>query len=217
MLKGIIFDFDGVLVDSHPAHKLAWRKLLQELGQHIAEDDLAIVSEGLKKKEILRHFLGDLSGEQIQRYGERKDELFQASISSVRIVAGVNSLLHEASRAGIKMAVASSASRSRVMLMMRELRLLQFFDEVVAAEDVLSGKPDPEVFLRAASLLRIHRASILACEDAIYGVQAAKAAGMKCLGIASEGREESLAKAGADKIVSDFNSVTLPDLQALFS
>src|SRR5579864_4989310 len=111
MLAGIIFDFDGVIVDSHPVHMQAWKALFTAMGRAVGDDELAFVMEGAKREEILRCFLGDLTIEQIELYGAEKEKLYQARASELKLVSGVAEFLEQVEAAGMPMAIATSGSR----------------------------------------------------------------------------------------------------------
>lgn len=217
MLGGVIFDFDGVIVDSHPAHILAWKELLLSKGKATSDADLSFVREGAKRKEILQYFLGGLTPEQIMSYGAEKDELFKARAGEVGLVPGFAEFLLQIDALGLPSAVATSGSRSRVEQMLESLNLRKRFRAVVTGTDVERGKPDPSLFLLAARILQVGASRILVCEDAIAGVLAAKTAGMKCLGIAANGRESLLKQAGTDLVVKDFTYTNLEGVRRLFA
>jgi beta-phosphoglucomutase len=217
MLVAVIFDFDGVVIDSHPLHLQAWKAFFRSLGRELSDDDLSFVTEGAKREEILRRFLGNLSQEQIRLYGVEKDRLLQARASELKLVRGFSDFLAELEVAGLLLAVASSGSRRRVVRTMEDFGLLRRFRAIVTGDDVPNGKPDPALFRLAAQKLQVGAEQILVCEDAVAGVAAAKAAGMKCLGIASNGRERMLTDAGADLVVGDFDQITLHDINRLFT
>lgn len=216
MLKGIIFDLDGVIVDSHAAHKKAWQGLLRALGRDVDDAALEFVMEGRKRVEILRHFLGDANEEDVRRYGGWKDELFSKVEHEVKTVPGVAEFVKDAKAAGLALAVGTSAGRRRAQKMLQRFGLASHFAIVVTGDEVRAGKPDPEIFLRAASGLGIAPEYLLVCEDAACGVQAARGAGMKCLGVAANGRRALLESAGADWVVDDFEQVGLDQLKAEF-
>lgn len=217
MLRAIIFDLDGVVADSHSIHKRAWGELLASVGRTVSPQELECVVEGRKRDEIMRHFLGELSPEQVREYGIRKDNLFTKYSADLEPVRGVREFIHAVSANGIAIALASSAGRKRVESNLRQLGLASYFQVVVTGDDVLNGKPDPSLFLMAARELNVPAHETLVCEDAVNGVRAAKAAGMKCLGIASSGERELVLKAaGADKILIDFAQASLADLRLLF-
>lgn len=217
MLRGVIFDLDGVVVDSHPVHKRSWKIFLQTLGREISEEDLEFVLDGRKKEEILRHFLGDLSMEQLAEYGHRKEDLFRQQAVEMKMIAGVSDFIQQLRQAHVPLALASSGSRGRVNYTLRRLGLQQHFAVVVSGDDVSEGKPHPAVFCAAADRLRESAKELLVVEDAVSGVRAAKSAKMRCLGIASPDRAELLLNAGADYVASDFTAITLKTVQQLFS
>jgi beta-phosphoglucomutase len=217
MLGGVIFDFDGVIVDSHPAHIQAWKAFLLTKGKAFSDADLSFVREGAKREEILRYFLGELSPEQIASYGVEKEKFFQASARDMKLVPGFAEFLLQLDSAALPSAVATSGSRSRVEQMLEILNLYKRFRAVVTGNDVERGKPDPDLFLLAAQALQIEPDHILVCEDAVAGVLAAKSAGMKCVGIAANGRESLLKQAGADLVVEDFTNTSLDDVRSLFA
>jgi beta-phosphoglucomutase len=217
MLRAIIFDLDGVVADSHSAHKRAWGELLASLGRIVSPQELEYVVEGRKREEIMSHFLGKLSHEEASEFGIRKDALFTKYSSDLRPVHGVGEFIEEVRAAGTAIAVASSAGRKRVETNLRQLGLASHFPVVVTGDDVVKGKPDPALFSMAARELNIRPEETLVCEDAVNGVEAAKSAGMKCLAIACPGREAVLKAARADKIVADFTQVSLAELRLLFA
>lgn len=217
MLAGIIFDFDGVIVDSHPVHLQAWKAFFRSMGKEVKSDDLAFVLEGAKREEILRHFLGELTQEQIRTCGAEKERLFRAHASELKMVRGFANFLAEAERAGLPTAVATSGSRKRVEYTLESVRLPSRFRAIVTGDDVSKGKPDPHIFRLAASRLQLSCDEVLVCEDAVNGVYAAKAAHMRCLALATQGRTHLLREAGADRVVADFSTVRLDQLQKLFS
>src|SRR5579872_4127640 len=131
MFMSAIFDMDGVLVDSHPAHMRAWKKLLLSLGKSIIDADLEFVRCGAKRQEILLHFLGDLTADQIQTYGRHKDLLFQQEAEKIKIVPGVQDLLDDLRRAGVPMALASCASRGRADYLLSLLGIKSYFSAIV--------------------------------------------------------------------------------------
>src|SRR6185437_11911173 len=216
MLKGIIFDLDGVIVDSHAAHKQARRQVLESMGRQVSAAQLEFVVEGHKRDEILRHFLGDLDAEEVQRLGKVKDEFYRRAAQEVKLIPGVAEFISAAQTAGLGLGVATSAGRKRAEQTLRDFGLMQSFRAVVTGDEVQAGKPDPAVFQRAAEGLGLAAEYLLVCEDAVAGVQAAKSAGMRCLGIAAGGRRVLLREVGADWVVQDFTKMSVSEVQRLF-
>jgi beta-phosphoglucomutase family hydrolase len=216
MLKGVIFDMDGVLINSHPLHKKVWAQFLASVNKAVTEEELDFVLDGRKREEILRHFLGDLPADQIREYGKRKNAIYQESSSDLLTISGAVEFLDMLEKAGISMAVATSASSVRAHDILARLGILKKFTAVVTGNDVTKGKPDPEIFMQAADRLNLVPQDLLVVEDAVSGVMAAKSAGMKCLGIASDGRREKLEAAGADWVIADYKRISLADVKQLF-
>src|SRR5215472_15450847 len=182
MLRGVVFDMDGVVIDSHPAHRAAWRTFLDALGKTISDKQLEIILDGGKREEILKHFLGDLSPEQIVEYGKRKDEILRNHGTLLEPMIGVVEFLNQLSDSGVRVALATSAGKHRVFRTLDELGLARHFEIVVT-------------------------------EDAVSGVKAARSAGMRCLGIAHNGRADALRLAGANPIIEDFRSLSFAQVE----
>ncbi len=108
MLRAAIFDMDGVIVDSHPIHKKSWRKFLKLMGKEIDEEDMKFIMDGRKREEILRHFLGELSDEQVRILGHQKEQMFKNEIADMKTIDGLDDFLRKLNDAEIKLAVASS-------------------------------------------------------------------------------------------------------------
>jgi HAD superfamily hydrolase (TIGR01509 family) len=216
MLAGVIFDFDGVIVDSHPVHMQAWKEFFRSVGKDIGDDELAFILEGAKREEILRHFLGEITQQQIRDYGAEKEKLFQAQASELKLVRGFVEFLAQLEAAEIPAAVASSGGRMRVEGTLEQFALRDRFRAIVTGDDVPKGKPDPALFRVAARNLQVDAESILVCEDAVSGVVAARIAGMKCLAIATNDRAARLQEAGAGMVIEDFTQTTLDEVRQLF-
>jgi beta-phosphoglucomutase len=209
MLRAVIFDMDGVIVDSHPIHKKTWRKFLELLGKEISEEDLNFIMEGRKREQILRHFLGNLSDEQVRVFGRQKEQLFRQESAAIQPIKGLREFLRELDDSEIRLAVASSGSSGRVNNILVSLDLRRYFQAIVTGDQVTNGKPDPAIFQIASERLCVASAETLVFEDSVSGVKAAKAAGMKCVGVATNGVIPTLLEAGADHIIPDFSGVSL--------
>jgi len=216
VLGGVIFDMDGVIVDSHGIHIKAWREFLRAKGCMVTDSELDFVRDGRKKEDILRHFFGDLTQDQIQTFGRQKELLFKDEAKGIDTIPGIRQLLDEFNRAGIPMAIGSSGSGGRVQYILELLQLGKYFATVVSGDEVAMGKPDPAIFRKAARDLQIRPMDSLVVEDSVSGVLAAKAAGMKCLGIADDRHADALLQAGASEVLPNFMNTSLSKVQALF-
>jgi HAD superfamily hydrolase (TIGR01509 family) len=214
-LRGVIFDMDGVIVDSHPVHRKAWRMFFQTLGREVPESELDFILDGRKRSDILRHFLGHCPDEELEEFGRSKDYIFRQMELDVTPIPGVVHIVRQLHRGGVSLALATSAGRSRARSTLIELGLLDCFPVIVTGEDVLLGKPDAAIYRLACNRLGIEPWDLLAVEDAISGIRAAVGAGLRCLGVASHESPENLAAAGAIHVVRDFESVSLHDLECI--
>lgn len=199
-MKAVLWDMDGVLVDTAPFHYRAWRDLFAGLGRNLTEQQFHS-SFGLRNDDILRANLGDMPLECLRELGQRKEELFREVIRGrVQPLPGAVALVRRLRESGVKTAVVSSAPRLNVETLLGALGLGDAFDSLVSEEDVQRGKPDPQGYLLAAEGLGERPEDCVVVEDAPGGVEAAKRAGMRCIGLAA-GREPG-ALAAADLVVA---------------
>lgn len=199
---------DGVIVDSHPAHRSAWKEFLRTLGKDAPDSELDFIMDGRKREEILMHFLGPLDPIQLQTYGKMKNDLFWRAESEVALIPGISQFIDCLSEEGIPMAVATSASSGRTQSTLKRMGLLHRFGAVVTGDEVLKGKPDPSIYQLACQRIHCAPHSVVAFEDAASGVRAAKSAGVKCVAIAASARRDLLLAAGADAVLRDFVDIT---------
>lgn len=217
MFRGAVFDFDGVIVDSHPAHVRAWKKFFDSVGRTVSEEQLQFVLDGRKRDDILRHFMSGLDADQIVEYGRRKELCFRDEAAHVRTTNGLLDFLEDLQYEQLALAIASSGSKSRIHFLLDSLDLKKSFPVVVTGDEVDQGKPHPAVFLKAAHQLGVDPAELMAFEDAVSGVIAARSAGMMCVGIAQPDRASVLVDAGANYVVPDFQSLSYSKLQQILA
>lgn len=215
MFKGAVFDFDGVIVDSHPVHVRAWKRFLDSVDRTATEEQLQFVLDGRKREDILRHFMGELSEEQIIEYGCRKEKFFREEARHVRTTNGVLAFLEDLECEHLTLAIASSGSRSRIDFLLERLDLKNTFRVVVTGDDVEQGKPHPGVFLEAARQLGVECSQLVVFEDAVSGVKAARSAGMVCVGIAQPSNVSLLMDAGANYVAPDFAMLSCAKLREI--
>jgi len=206
---------DGVIVDSHPAHCLAWKEFLLAFGRDVTDRELKFVLDGRKRDEILCHFLGPLTNDQLQAYGKLKDEFFWRTASEVAPIPGVLEFIKSIRDAGISLAVATSASAARTRSTLDRLGLLPCFKAVVTGDDVREGKPHPDIYRLACQRANLPPSATVAIEDAPSGVRAAKGAGLRCAAIAGIQSEKALSAAGADCILDNFLDLSLSQFQSM--
>ena len=211
----MIFDMDGVLFDSHPIHRKAWREVLHAIGKVVSDEELDFILDGSTREEILQHFLGPLPEGRLASYARKKDLLFREEEANLRTIEGVESFLDAAETAGVPKVIATSASKCRAERMLGNYNLRGRFSAVITSDDVRSGKSAPEIFLRGADKLGALPSEVIVFEDAPSAIRIAKSVGMKCVGVARGKRRPELEKAGACLIVSDFTEVSLTSIQEI--
>jgi beta-phosphoglucomutase len=215
----VLWDVDGTLVDTAELHFQAWCELAREIGKPFTRADFA-GTFGWRNPEIIPKLFGThYSAEEIAALGNRKEDLYRVEArKGVALLPGVGKLLQELHAAGSAQAVGSSAPRANLEMILDLTQTRRFFPVVVAMEDTRRGKPDPEVFLLAARGLKVPPERCLVLEDAPVGIQAAKAGGMRAVGVTFVGHHsaESLQKAGADLVVATLEDVSGDKLMKLF-
>jgi beta-phosphoglucomutase len=218
--KAAIWDVDGTLVDTAELHFQAWQEICREQGREFTRDDFA-ATFGQRNPEILRTLFGErFRPEEIAALSDRKEVLYRRAASKgVALLPGARRLVEDLHRAGFVQAIGSSAPRANLELILRLTGLARFFAAIVSSEDTQRGKPDPQVFLIAAERLGVVPARCVVFEDAVAGVQAAHAAGMKCVAVRCVGHhsEASLRQAGADLVVDSLEQVSVAAIADLLN
>lgn len=214
----VIWDVDGTLVDTAEMHFAAWARLAGEMGRPFSRDDFT-ATFGRRNPEIIRFlFREDFSDADVLAIGERKETYYRsAAEAGVELLPGVRELLAGLHARGVRQAVGSSAPRGNLDLILRLTGSAQYFEVIVGMEDTQRGKPDPEVFWIAAARLGVPPGRCVVFEDAVAGVEAAKAAGMKCVAVTFVGHHpaERLLAAGADRVVESFRDLTADEVLGL--
>jgi HAD superfamily hydrolase (TIGR01509 family) len=194
VIKAVIFDMDGVLIDSEPFIREASVRMFAERGLVVQPEDFVPFTGAGEDRFIggvadLYDFELDLKRDKDRTY-ELYGELVRGNLQPL---CGVHEFIDKARSKGLKLAVASAADRVKVEINLTEIGFTpDMFDALVTGSDVARKKPDPEIFLAAASRMGVEPAHCLVCEDAVNGTTAAKAAGMKCLGITTSFTPEEL-------------------------
>ena len=214
----VIWDLDGVIADTGPFHLSAWQQLAEEMGEmglHFTAEDFRQVF-GLTNSDCIRMVLAPgISADEVEALAQRKEEIFRAQVKgNIKPLPGVLPLLRSLKQNGFRLALASSTTPENIQMLLSFLGIEQLFECLVSVHDVSRGKPDPEGFLLAAKRLGVEPRSCVIIEDAIDGVTAAKAAGMKCVAVANTHPRERLA--AADLAVDSLEAVDSRDIQALF-
>jgi HAD superfamily hydrolase (TIGR01509 family) len=187
MTRAVLWDLDGTLVDSEEFHWQSWQRALEQDGVRVTREQFK-ATFGQRNDRILRGWLGaESSDERITRIADAKEAEYRrlAEVHGLTPLPGAAAWLVRLQEDGWKQAIASSAPRQNVEVMLRALRLERYFNAIVASEDVTRGKPDPQVFLAAADRLSVLPAHCIVVEDASAGIEGARRAGMRSIGVST--------------------------------
>jgi beta-phosphoglucomutase len=209
MERAVLFDVDGVLVDSFQAHFRSWLVLAEENGFSFTREDFT-ATFGRTSRDIIAALwpVDHLDAEQIRSLDDRKEALFRGLIADdFPAMDGAAELIDALVEAGFRLAVGSSGPPENIDLVLERLGRAEAFSAVVTGMDVTAGKPDPQVYLLAAERLGIEAIRCAVVEDAPAGIDAAIAAHMAAIGLASTGRTvEELDE--ADLVVRSLGELT---------
>jgi beta-phosphoglucomutase len=206
MIPAAIFDLNGTLIDDMRAHARAWAAIVRELGVEVPlerfERDLA----GMKSAETFEAVLGRaLPAAEVLRLSERKEAMYRELYApDLRLVPGARELLVRLRASGARTAIATAAPLANRDFALDGLALRPLFDVVVGEEQAARGKPAPDLYLAAARALDVPADGCIAFDDAVNGVRAAVAAGMRAVGITTRTPEADLRAAGARFTLPDF-------------
>jgi beta-phosphoglucomutase family hydrolase len=217
MLKAVIFDMDGVLIDSEPFHLMVNKRIFEKLGINVSEEEYQnfigttheYMWSKLKEKYRLPQKVAELVNMQLSGNIEFiKNE-------NIGAIKGVIDLLSLIKEENIKIGIASSSPEEVIELVINKLGISDYFSAIVSGEGLKKGKPAPDIFLKTARFLDTEPSNCVVIEDSEKGVNAAKAAGMKCIGFRNQntgGQDLS----NADLIVDNYNSIKISTLRDLF-
>ena len=214
-MKAVIFDMDGVIIDSEPIHARIEKGLLEELGGHISDEEylkyVGMTDEAMwssfKENYDLKPSVDDLIA--------TKKERFMEEIHNVPLVEDFKEVLDAFYENGCKIALASSNNKVTVDKIIKEFSLSSYFETAISGEEITHGKPHPEIFLTAADHMDVEPKECLVFEDATNGVEAAKAAGMKCIGLDNPNSgEQDLSE--ADWVIDTFEDLNIEQLKTDF-
>jgi len=211
----VLFDWDGVVVDSSRHHLLSWRALAAEIGRTITDEQFR-ESFGQMNRIIIPDLFGwSQDPQEIDRLGRRKEELYRKVVAEEGIIPlkGVRELIDSLGDAGVPRVIGTSTERENIRVALEVMDLENSFEGVVASEDVTRGKPDPEVFLRAAEIAGMPPARCVVLEDSHHGLRAAAAGGMRMVGVLTTHSREKLGD--ADLYVESVADLSVDRLRGL--
>jgi len=189
-VRAVLWDMDGTLIDSEEFHWISWRDTMANEDIPITREQF-LASFGQRNDSIIPQWLGVASTpERVEKISSAKEELYRDLIRKhgMQPMPGVATWLDRLHQAGWRQAIASAAPRKNIDVVLEALSATHIFQGIVSAEDVHHGKPDPEVFLLAALRLGSPSERSIVVEDAVAGVNAARNAGMRSIGVSRDGK-----------------------------
>jgi beta-phosphoglucomutase len=212
----VIFDLDGVLVDTGWAHKQSWYDLAEKEGLRMS-DEFFYSTFGMRNDQIIPMLAGQgASSEEVDQFSDWKEQRYREIITEkLTLPAGVGELLNDLKRDGFVLAVGSSAPKANLNLCLERVQIRDYFDACVTGEEVIEGKPAPETFLKAARKLGLSPDCCVVVEDAVQGVAAGKAAGMPVVAVTTT--RDRAALSAADIIVDSLSELTAQDFASLLA
>ena len=214
--KGVIFDLDGVLIDTGQFHRQSWYDLAREEDFEMS-DELFYSTFGMQNYQIIPLLVRrDLTAEDIERMSEWKERRYRELISGkLTLQEGARGLIDELKSNGFLLAIGTSAPQANLAFMLEHTGVDDCFDAYVTGEEVSNSKPAPDTFLKAAEKLSLAPGCCLVVEDAVQGVQAGKKAGMKVVAVCTTRQREDLEE--ADLIVDSLGELKADDFLKLLN
>ncbi|HET8859743.1 HAD family phosphatase [Marivirga sp.] len=191
--KAIIFDMDGVIIDNISYHIEALKQFLKQFGKAITEEEFQNHYNGRTIQEVILGLKPNADHKEVMRLAEEKEQIYRDLYSAdLAPTPGLMEFLPMAKKAGLKMAVATSAITANADFTLDGLKIRKYFDAVIDSTMVIKGKPDPQIYLKAAEELNISPENCVVLEDALAGIQSAKSAGMDVIGLYTSLKKEEL-------------------------
>jgi beta-phosphoglucomutase len=211
---GVIFDLDGVLVDTGWAHKQSWYDLAEREDFNMS-DEFFSNTFGMRNDKIIPLLTGlDVTSERVNQLSDWKEQRYRDIIAEkLTLPAGVGELLDDLKGGGFLLAVGSSAPKANLNLCLERVRIRDYFDACVSGEEVVEGKPAPETFLKAARKLELSPGCCVVVEDAVQGVEAGQAAGMPVVAVTTT--RDRAALSAANMIVNSLGELKAKDFASL--
>lgn len=196
---------DGVIVDSNPAHTRALHQFCQTHGHYLNDQQLREKIYGRANKDWIPNVFGELSKEQVSAYAQEKEALYRELYTDIREVSGLTVFLKRIREGGFRCAVATSAPRVNVDFTLSRTNTLEYFPVILDEAHVNRGKPDPEIYLNTAKAVGLPPGRCIVFEDSLSGIQAARAAGCKVVGITTTHSGQEMTH--VDLIINNFEGL----------
>ncbi len=215
MDKALIFDMDGVIVNNDRYHCLSWMEFAKQHDKTVGFDEVKSWFGSTNRTILENLFDNRLDPEQIVRMGREKEEIYRRMYAAdIRPVDGLPEFLGSLGGA-YRIGVATSAPTENVEFVLRETGLRAYFEAITDESDIRKGKPDPEIFLKAAGKLGVNPSQCLVFEDSFHGIEAARSAGMHVVGLATTHKPEDLKN--TDLVIRNFFEINTQKLDEILT
>jgi len=210
----IIFDMDGVIVDTNPFHKETINQFCKKYGFRLSDEELRSKIYGRTNREWITNLFGTLTEEQLQAYAFEKEQLFRDVYAQhIKPVEGLLSFLDLLEQNNITRSIATSAPRANVDFVLKGIGIGKYFDIILDESMVTHGKPHPEIYLKSAQAIGLPNNQCIVIEDSLSGIQAGKASGSKVIGITTTHLKDEMSN--TDLVIDNFKNLTLNKLASL--
>ncbi len=211
----VIFDMDGVIIDSNPVHKIALKQFCKQHGHELDEQELRDKIYGRTNKDWIPNVFPGIDNIKLKEYADEKEALFRELYKDeIKPLRGLISFLTALDEANIPKAVGTSAPHENVDFTLTKTDTQKYFQTILDESFVTKGKPDPEIYIKCAAALGYPAEQCVVFEDSISGVQAGKAAGCKVIGVKTTHSAPELGE--IDMSIHDFDGLKVSDIARLF-
>lgn len=211
---GVIFDMDGVIVDSNPYHKIALKEFCSRHGYELSDDQLLKRIYGRTNREWITDLFGKLPEDQLLEYTEEKEMLYRKLFNDdIKLVKGLLPFLDLLDKHKILRAIGTSAPRSNVDFTLNKTDTVKYFPTILNDTFVTHSKPHPEIYLKSAAALGLPNSQCIVIEDSLSGVEAGQRAGSKVVGVTTTHSREELSH--CELVIDDFETFTIEMLEKL--
>jgi HAD superfamily hydrolase (TIGR01509 family) len=209
-----IFDMDGVIVDSNPAHKIALKQFCKQHGHDLSDEQLREKIYGRTNKDWIPNVFPGIDDKTLHQYADEKEALFRKIYENdILPLQGLTTFLKKLDQYSIPRAIGTSAPTANVDFTLSKTQLQNYFKIILDDKFVTHGKPNPEIYLKCVAALKYPAEKCIVFEDSVSGVQAGKAAGCKVVGVTTTHTAKELGD--IDLAIADFEELTLDDLERI--
>ncbi len=216
-MKAVIFDMDGVIVDNNAYHKKAWQECCANFNVPFDDGVWSQICGRNNRDTLDVLFQGTLDETQMAEYAGGKETTYRKLYEKhIQPVSGLLPFIEHIRKCGLRISLASSAGRENIDFVLDHLSLREFFDVITAPETIRNGKPDPEIYLKTAELLKLRPDECVVFEDSLSGIESAHRAGMKVIGVTTTHSSDEMNH--TEFTISDFNELlNNPEFHSLLS